>query len=81
MKNPFGKSRSFFYIYNITFCASENIAMTPYSTLASRRLSRNKDGDSKRLYEDTYVKFKNNQTGETDAFCMIFAFEAKKCNP
>ena len=53
--------------------------MTPYSALASGRLSRNKDGDSKRLYEDTYVKFKNNQTGETDAFCIIFTFEAKKC--
>ena len=50
----------------VPFCASENIAMTPYSALASGRLCRNGKSDSKRLQEDTYAKFKYDQTAEAD---------------
>ena len=40
--------------------------MTPYSTLASGRLCRNKKADSKRLAEDAYAKFKYDRTAEAD---------------
>ena len=48
------------------FCASEGIAMTPYSALASGRLCRNGKADSKRLAEDAYAKFKYDRTAEAD---------------
>lgn len=48
------------------FCASENIAMTPYSALASGRLSRHPGETSKRLEQDSYAKFKYDATAETD---------------
>ena len=48
------------------FCASEQIAMTPYSALASGRLCRNGASDSKRLAEDAYAKFKYDHTREAD---------------
>ena len=39
------------------YCAEENIAMTPYSALASGRLSRLPgEGDTKRAAEDSYAK-------------------------
>lgn len=40
------------------FCAEDNIAMTPYSALASGRLSRKPGETSKRLQEDSYAKQK-----------------------
>lgn len=49
------------------FCAEENIAMTPYSALASGRLSKKPGETSKRLQEDSYAKFKYDATAEIDA--------------
>ncbi len=47
-------------------CAEENIAMTPYSALASGRLARLPDMTSKRGEEDSYAKFKYEATKEQD---------------
>lgn len=48
------------------FCYSENIAMTPYSALASGRLSRRPGETSKRLEQDAYARFKYDDTAEAD---------------
>ena len=48
------------------FCASEGIAMTPYSALASGRLSRRSGETSKRFEEDAYARFKYDATAEAD---------------
>ena len=48
------------------FCASEGIAMTPYSALASGRLSRRSGETSKRFEEDSYARFKYDATAEAD---------------
>ncbi|MGI6221443.1 MAG: aldo/keto reductase [Coriobacteriales bacterium] len=48
-------------------CAEEGIALTPYSALASGRLSRRPGETSKRLAEDSYAKFKYDATAEPDA--------------
>ena len=48
-------------------CAEEGIALTPYSSLASGRLSRLPGETSKRLEEDSYAKFKYDATAEADA--------------
>lgn len=48
------------------FCASENIAMTPYSSLASGRLSRHPGETSKRFEQDSYARFKYDATAEAD---------------
>ena len=48
-------------------CAEEGIAITPYSALASGRLSRRPGETSKRLEEDAYAKFKYDATAEADA--------------
>ena len=47
-------------------CAQDNIAMTPYSALASGRLARLPGESSKRAKEDTYAKFKYDATKEQD---------------
>lgn len=47
-------------------CAEDNIAMTPYSALASGRLSKHPGETSKRLEEDSYAKFKYDATAEQD---------------
>ena len=52
----------------VPYCEEENIALTPYSALASGRLSRKPgEGDTKRAAEDTYAKFKYDTTAEQDA--------------
>ncbi|KFI69314.1 aldo/keto reductase [Bifidobacterium magnum] len=48
-------------------CAENNIAMTPYSALASGRLARHPGESSKRLQEDSYAKFKYDKTAQEDA--------------
>ncbi|MDE6749368.1 MAG: aldo/keto reductase [Lachnospiraceae bacterium] len=48
------------------FCYEEYIALTPYSALASGRLSRKPGEDSKRLKQDSYAKFKYDATKEQD---------------
>lgn len=47
-------------------CAEDNIAMTPYSALASGRLSRLPNETSKRAEKDSYAKFKYDATKEQD---------------
>ena len=47
-------------------CAEDNIAMTPYSALASGRLARLPGESSKRAEEDSYAKFKYDATKEQD---------------
>jgi aryl-alcohol dehydrogenase-like predicted oxidoreductase len=50
------------------YCAEENIAMTPYSALASGRLSRLPgEGDTKRAAEDSYARFKYDATAQQDS--------------
>ena len=48
------------------FCYDQNIAMTPYSALASGRLSRKPGETSARLEKDAYAKFKYDKTAEAD---------------
>ncbi|MDE5993612.1 MAG: aldo/keto reductase, partial [Oscillospiraceae bacterium] len=48
------------------FCYEENIALTPYSALASGRLSRKPGEDSERLRQDSYARFKYDATKEQD---------------
>ena len=50
----------------VPFCASEGIALTPYSALAGGRLSKHPGETSKRLQEDSYGRFKYDQTAKMD---------------
>ena len=47
-------------------CAEDNIAMTPYSSLANGRLSRRPRETSERLEKDSYARFKYDLTREQD---------------
>lgn len=49
------------------YCRSENIAMTPYSALASGRLARPLGATSKRMEEDAFAKGKYDRTAQQDA--------------
>ncbi|MBE6051844.1 MAG: aldo/keto reductase [Clostridium sp.] len=48
------------------YCKEENIAMTPYSALASGRLSKHPGEDSKRLREDQFAKGKYDSSEKDD---------------
>lgn len=48
-------------------CAEDNIAMTPYSSLAGGRLSKRPGETSRRLEEDSYAKLKYDATAKQDA--------------
>ena len=49
------------------YCQEENIALTPYSSLASGRLSRRPgEGGTRRAEQDAYAKFKYDATAEQD---------------
>ena len=51
----------------VPYCEEENIALTPYSALASGRLSRLPgEGGTKRAEEDAYAKFKYDATAAQD---------------
>ena len=50
----------------VPLCKTDNIALTPYSALASGRLSRLPGEDSKRLQEDFYAKLKYQNTATQD---------------
>ena len=50
----------------IPLCQADNIATTPYSSLASGRLSRMPGEDSKRMNEDFYAKLKYQSTETQD---------------
>ncbi|PWM32478.1 MAG: aldo/keto reductase [Clostridiales bacterium] len=75
-KEGFAKFVSIQGHYNLIFreeeremaklCAEDNIAMTPYSALASGRLARHPGETSKRLEEDSYAKFKYDATAKQD---------------
>ena len=55
----------------LPYCEEEGIALTPYSALASGRLSRRPgEAGSKRAAEDSYAKFKYDSTAEQDAFII-----------
>ena len=75
-KEGFSKFISVQNHYNLLFreeeremaalCDEDNIAMTPYSALASGRLSRKPGETSKRLAEDSYAKLKYDGTAAED---------------
>lgn len=50
----------------LPFCKDQNIALTPYSSLASGRLSRHPGETTKRFEEDSYAHFKYDATAEAD---------------
>ncbi len=51
----------------VPYCSEENIALTPYSALASGRLSRLPgQGGTKRVEEDAYARFKYDATAAQD---------------
>lgn len=51
----------------VPYCNQENIALTPYSALASGRLSRLPgEGNSQRAQQDKYAKFKYDATANED---------------
>lgn len=54
----------------IPYCKEENIAITPYSPLASGRLVKYITETSKRLEEDTYAKGKYDATAGQDAIII-----------
>ena len=49
------------------FCREENIAMTPYSSLAGGRLSKHPGETSRRLQEDSYAQMKYGGMAAQDA--------------
>lgn len=53
----------------VKLCREDNIAMTPYSVLASGRLSR-VSGKTKRSEEDSYAKLKYENTAEQDGIII-----------
>ena len=57
------------------FCYDQNIAMTPYSALASGRLSRKPGETSARLEKDAFAKFKYDQTAEADGLIITRVME------
>ena len=75
-KEGFAKFVSIQGHYNLIFreeeremaklCAEDNIAMTPYSSLAGGRLSKHPGETSKRLEEDDYARLKYDATAEQD---------------
>ena len=53
----------------VPLCKEENIALTPYSSLASGRLSKHPGEESKRMREDSFAKGKYDATA--DAYLKI----------
>lgn len=56
-------------------CREDNIAMTPYSALASGRLARLPGESSRRLTEDTFAKGKYDATAEQDELIIRRVYE------
>ena len=50
----------------VPYCDEENIALTPYSALASGRLARRPGETSNRLEKDAYARFKYDATKDQD---------------
>ena len=51
----------------VPYCREEGIALTPYSALASGRLSRKPGETSERLEKDAYARFKYDATARQDS--------------
>ena len=88
-KEGFAKFVSVQNHYNLLFreeeremaqlCAEDNIAMTPYSALASGRLSRKPGESSQRLREDSFAKLKyDGMASEDEKIILRVAELAKK---
>ncbi|MFJ5442905.1 aldo/keto reductase [Pectobacterium sp. CHL-2024] len=62
-------------------CAEDNIALTPYSALASGRLSRLEGVEFLRLKEDAYAKGKYDTTAEQDRIIIdrVAELAARRC--
>lgn len=79
-KEGFAKFISVQNHYNLIFreeeremaklCCEDNIAMTPYSALASGRLSKHIGETTKRLREDSYAKLKYDSTAKQDSLII-----------
>ncbi len=54
----------------VPYCEEENIALTPYSALASGRLSRKPGETTERLEKDAYAKFKYDSTAQQDGIII-----------
>ena len=54
----------------VPYCQEEGIALTPYSALASGRLSRKPGETSERLEKDAYAKFKYDATAQQDGIII-----------
>ena len=65
------------------FCYDQNIAMTPYSALASGRLSKKPGETSARLEKDAYAKFKYDKTADSDNLIIerVMEIAEKKACP
>lgn len=62
----------------IPYCKEENISLTPYSALASGRLSKSPNESSKRLLMDDYAKLKYDNTIEKDSIIVKRVEEVAK---
>lgn len=51
----------------VPLCTEDNIALTPYSALASGRLAKKAGETSDRIQKDSYAKFKYDETAEQDS--------------
>ena len=54
----------------VPYCDEEGIALTPYSALASGRLSRRRGETSERLQKDAYARFKYDATAQQDSIII-----------
>ena len=54
----------------VPYCREEDIALTPYSALASGRLSRKPGETSERQEKDAYAKFKYDATAQQDGIII-----------
>ena len=64
----------------VKLCAEDNIAMTPYSSLASGRLSKHPGEMSKRFREDDYARLKYDGTAEQDNVIIQRVAKLAKCH-
>lgn len=62
----------------VKLCKEDNIAMTPYSALASGRLSKHPEETSKRLQEDSYARLKYDTTATQDRIIIDRVAELAK---
>ncbi len=63
----------------VPYCNEENIALTPYSALASGRLARAPgEADTRRAAEDAYAKFKYDATARQDSLIIARVAELAK---